>query len=53
MDNTSPESQGSMLKQRMMIERPFLMLFSEPFLNADVSVDTKITEVRNETTDDN
>jgi hypothetical protein len=53
MDNTKSELQWSMVRQRTIIERPFLMLFSEQLLNADISVDTKITRVPDETTDDN
>jgi hypothetical protein len=53
MDNASPESQKSMVKQLMMIERPFLMLVPEPLLGADMSVDAKRTRVQDETTYDN
>jgi ABC-type Na+ transport system ATPase subunit NatA len=53
MDNARLELQKSMMRQRTIIERPFLMLFSEPLLGADISIDTKITRVRDETTDDN
>lgn len=53
MDNSRPELQKSITRQRTIIERPFLMLFSEPLLGADISVGTKITRVQDETTDDN
>jgi hypothetical protein len=53
MENTRPELQRSMMKQRTIIECPFLVLFSDPLPGADIFVDTKITRVQNETTDDN
>lgn len=53
MDNAKPELQKSMTRQQTIIKRPYLIVFSEPLLGADISVDTKITRVRDETTDDN
>ena len=53
MDKARPELQRSMMRQQTIIERPFLILFTEVLLGADISVDTKITRVRDETTDDN
>jgi hypothetical protein len=52
MESSNPELQGLVTRQRTLIEQPFLLWFSEPLLEADTSVETKITRVRDETTDD-
>lgn len=41
------------MRQQTIIECPFLVLFSETLHGTDISVDTRITRVRDETTDDN